>query len=162
MKKEKLKTFIIITLVIIIILIFLIFAIKSNNKSKSTILLDTIMHLQMNLSEYLGKFKSDTYEVYTKEQILIGSTDFKNIDKTKIKDYENNEIISLVDFKSKITKNKVSFYKINLLNIDKLFKIIVDEKLNIDIYISNDGKVAIRYIDKPIWWIQEFNTLCIN
>lgn len=162
MSKNKIKNLIIFILLIVIIGFSIYRLIGSSQNNKSNILFESLFRFQTKLSEYIGKIENDTYYSYTREQLIIGSSDLKDIENSKIKDYKENEIYSLVDFKTKITKDNTNFYKVNYTNVEKALNVELNAELGIDFYISGNGNVAVKYNDKPTWWIDEFNTICIN
>lgn len=154
MKKEKIKNIIIIILSIIIIL-FLIFNLFQPNTMKSSNIVLEVIGLQSKVSEYIGKMKSDTFDVYTKEQLLSGVKDDE-----KIKDNSDQDCVALIDINEKIQKEDINYYKVNKDNIFKEFKIQLDEEL--EYYISSNSDVRIKYSIKPLWWVDELNSLVIN
>jgi len=159
MKKESIKNIIIFILILIVITLLVIYAIKfSNNEKTSKIIKDSLI-AQSNISEYIGKIKSDTFDIYTTEQLLTGSTDITNIEGTIIKDNDDKNLLQIVDVDDKITNNESVFYKLNTANFKKRFDINLYEEDGITWYIKSTGDIKVNYINKPTWWNQELDTI---
>jgi hypothetical protein len=153
-KNEKTKNIVILILSIIVI-ILLIFNLFQPNTMKSSNIVLEVMGLQSKVSEYIGKMKSDTFDIYTKEQLLSGMQDSE-----KIKDNNGDDCLQLIDINNKIVKQDINYYKVNKDNIFKEFKIQLDEEL--EYYISSNSDVRVKYSIKPLWWVDELNSLVIN
>ncbi len=162
MKKETIKTFTIIVLILIIVLLIITNFLKQGSNVKAKKLFKEILTVQSNISNYIGKMKSNTFEIYTTQQILIGSTDIENILETRIKNFENDDLIQIVIDKDKISQDNSTFYKINIDNFKKKFNYNLYNEDEITWYIQDNGDIKISYIIKPSWWIQELDIMYIG
>jgi len=162
MKKESLKNIVIFILIFIIIVFTVMYLLKYNNNSKSATMVKDSLVGQSNISEYIGKIKSDTFDIYTTEQLLIGSTDIKNIDTTKIKDNSDVDLLQIVNIEDKVTKNDAVFYKLNTENFKKRFGITLYEENGITWYVQSTGNIKVNYITKPTWWNKELDSIYVG
>jgi len=162
MKKEKLKTIIIFILIFTTIVLVTMYILKFSDSSNITKLIKDSIAAQSNISEYIGKTKSDTFDIYTTEQLLIGSTDIENIDTTRIKDNQDNDLLQVVSIEDKVSINDSKFYKINLDNFKEMFDINLYQGNGITWYIESTGDIKVNYITKPTWWNQELDIIYVG
>ena len=162
MKKENIKNIVIFILILAVIILVIAYVLKFRDNSNITKLVKNSLEAQSNISEYIGKTKSETFDIYTTEQLLIGSTDIQNIDSTKIKDNDNSELLQIVNVEDKVSYNNSTFYKINIDNFKKKFNIDLYQENGITWYIQSTGNIKINYTTKPTWWNQELDTLYVG
>ncbi len=159
MKKNNIKNIVIIILILIIMVLTIISLLKLNKNNKAKDLIKDSLTLQSKISEYVGKLKSDTFDIYTTEQLLIGSTDIENISQTKIKNNEDEDLLQIVSIDSKISEKDSTFYKVNTEVFEKEFKVKLYKEDGIVWYIQSNGDIKIYYTSKPNWWTQELNAI---
>ncbi|MDD2376543.1 MAG: hypothetical protein PHD15_00740 [Clostridia bacterium] len=162
MKKENVKNIIILILIITTIILVITYLLKFSDNSNITKLIKDSLVVQLNVSEYIGKIKSDTFDIYTTEQLMIGSTDIQNIDTTRIKDNDDNDLLQIVSIEDKISYNDTMFYKINMDNLKKIFDINLYQESGITWYIGSTGDIKVNYITKPTWWSQELDIIYVG
>lgn len=162
MKKETRKNIIIITLILVITLLIFINLINSSNNVKAKQLISNTLTAQSIISEYIGKMKSDTFDIYKTEQLLIGSTDIENVIETRIKDNNNEDLLQIVSIENKISKKDKTFYKVNIENFEKKFDIKLYNDDGITWYVNNTGNVKVDYTTKPNWWTQELDAIYLG
>jgi uncharacterized protein YpmB len=162
MKKESIKNIVIFILILIVIALLIIYSIKFSNNAKTGKIIEDSLAAQSKISEYIGKIKSDTFDIYATEQLLLGSTDIKDIDGSKIKDNDDKDLLQIVNIEDKITKNESVFYKLNTVNLKKIFDISLYEENRIMWYVKSTGEIKVNYINKPTWWNQELDILYVG
>lgn len=162
MKKEAIKSLTIGILMIMVVVLTIMYSLKFSYNNKANELIKSSFVAQSEISEYIGKLKSDTFNIYTTEQLLVGSSDVSSIDTTKIKDNDNNNLSQLVSNDDKITYNNQIFYKLDVDNFEKLFDISLYKDDTLTWYIGNSGDIKVNYKIKPIWWNNELGSLYIG
>lgn len=153
------KDIIIIILIVAVVTLTVMYLLRFNSNTKTKQLVKDTLTAQTNISEYLGKLKSETFEVYTNEQLLVGSSDIQNTDTTRIKNNDNEEILQLVSIENKVNSNNSIFYKLNTDSFKKKFNIDLHEDDGITWYIQNTGEIKVNFINKPSWWTEELNAI---
>lgn len=152
MKKERIAI-LVLGILVIVLLGYIIFAKGSLN----TKFLEDDIKLQDSISYYLGQLSSDTFDAYTKEQIITGS-----VNEGKITSINGKEIIPIVDVNEKITINNENYYKINLEKLKEALNITISEYDGTAWYLSSDGIVKVKVSIKPGWWTNSFDSLRIS
>lgn len=161
-KKEKIKNIIIFILVLAFITFAIMYLLKFNNSNRTKQLIKDSLRAQASISEYIGKMKSDTFDIYTIEQLLVGSANIEDIEATRIKDNNENNILQIVTKQDKIIKNNVTFYKLNVDELEKKIGLKLYEDDNIEWYIQSNGDIKINYTNKPNWWTDELDAIHIG
>jgi uncharacterized protein YpmB len=162
MKKKTKKDIIILFLIIVIIILTAINILKINSNEKAKQIIKDSLTAQSIVSNYIGKMKSDTFDIYTTEQLLIGSTDTQNVTGTKIKNNENDDLLQIVSVEYKISQGKSKFYKLNTDNFEKEFNVKLYNKDGITWYIQDTGDIKISYTSRPTWWTNELDVLYLG
>lgn len=143
MKNSKDKIIIVLLLIIIILLAgYIILNLNKDSKAKDFI--SDFTKLQSNISYYIGSTYSDTFGVYTNEEIITGTKTAND------NDIENIEPI--VDTKSKIEKNAKVSYQILSENVKKIFKVDVPNYEGVKWYIQDGEFLKVDFETKPSWW----------
>lgn len=162
MKKETIKNLVIIILLLVIMFFTVTNILKSNNTVKAKQLIKDSLTAQSIISTYIGKMKSDTFDIYTTEQILIGSTDIENIAETKIKNNNDEDLLQIVNIENKVSDEDSTFFKLNIESFEEEFDIELYKEDGITWYVSKYGDIKINYIAKPNWWTQEMNAIYLG
>jgi|GEM_PF-3100364 len=162
MKKETLKNIIILILILVITVFVFPNLLKKKDNVKTKQLIKDSLTAQSVVSNYIGKMKSDTFDIYTTEQLLIGSTDIVNIEETKIKNNENEDLLQIAIYKDNISQKDSVFYKLNIDNFEKKFNVKLFKADGIEWYIQNTGDIKISYTSQPNWWTQELDALYLG
>ena len=162
MKKENIKNIVIFIMILAIIILSISYVLKFRDNTNVTRLIKDSLVAQSKISEYIGKTKSDTFDIYTTEQLLIGSTDLKDIDTTIIKDNADKGLLQIVNIEDKVSHNDSIFYKINIDNFKEKFDIDLYEENGITWYIQSTGNIKINYITKPTWWNKELDVIYVG
>lgn len=162
MNKSKIKNIVIVLLSVIVIILSVISFLKPNIGSKASSLLKDFISLQSKTSEYIGKMKSDTFGIYTTEQILIGSIDIAKAESTKILNNNDEEVKSLVDVKNSIKNDENTYYVVNKDNISKIFQIELGKYTDTNWYIDTNGNIRLKYIERPTWWTAELDSILVG
>lgn len=161
-KKVSMKNIILFVLILAVFAMSIMWLLKINNSTKTKQVITDLINVQINLSEYFGKLKSETFDIYTTEDIIIGSTDIQKVEETRIKDNDNKEISQIVITDNILEKNNITFYKINIDIIEKDFGLKLYEDKNIIWYIQETGQIKVSYINKPIWWTDELDAIYVG
>lgn len=162
MKKDNIKNIVIIILILIIMIFTITSLLKLNKNIKVKQIIKDSLTVQSKISTYIGKMKSDTFDIYTTEQLLIGSTDIENIDKTKIKNNDDEDLLQIVSIDGKISENDSTFYRVNTEIFEKEFEVKLYKEDGIVWYIQSNGDIKIYYTSKPNWWTQELNAILLG
>lgn len=152
MKKERVVILVLVILVVIL-LGYIIFAKGSLN----TKFLEDDINLQNSISYYLGSMSSDTFDAYTKEQIMLGE-----VDGTKITNVSGEEVIPIVNIEDKVTIENENYYKINLDNLKTALSISISNYEGTNWYLSSNGIVKVRFSITPGWWSKSYDYLKIS
>lgn len=161
-KKDRIKNIALFVLVLAFITFAVMYLLKFNSSNKTKQIIKDSLRAQASISEYIGKMKSDTFDIYTIEQLLIGSTNIEDLDRTRIKDNNDNNILQIVTNQDKITKNNVTFYKLNVDELEKKIGLKLYEDGNIEWYIQSNGDIKINYTNKPSWWTDELYAIYVG
>ncbi|MEG1141166.1 MAG: hypothetical protein RSE41_01705 [Clostridia bacterium] len=158
MNKDLIKN-VIIGILSLVLIIVIIFILKPKTIVNSNDLLKNIILVQSNISEYVGKTKSDTFNIYNTELILIGSSNIEKIEDSKIVNNNNEELISLISLDDKKKIKDINYYKLNVKNISKLFKISLTDEVTW--YIDSNGNIKILNDKLPKWWTSNLDIFLI-
>jgi hypothetical protein len=159
MKKESFKN-IVITILILIIMVFIVIKLlKLNDNIKAKQLIKDSLVAQSTISSYIGKMKSDTYDVYTTQQLLLGSSDVENVDTTNIKNNNDENVLQIANPSDKISFGDSIFYKLNIDSFEKNFNLELYNEDGITWYIQSNGNIKINYLIKPRWWTQDLDAI---
>lgn len=161
-KKGNRKNIIILILTLVIIFLAVTSLLKINDNVKAKQIIKDSLTAQSIISTYIGKMKSDTFDIYTTEQLLIGSTDIKNIVETKIKNNNDEDLLQIVSLEDKVSNKNSTFYKINIDSFEKKFDVNLYKEDGITWYVQNTGNIKINYTIKPNWWTQELNAIYLG
>lgn len=161
-KENPIKKFILFILVLAIFVISIMWLLKINGSTKTKQIITDLITAQAIISEYIGKMKSETFDIYTTEEILIGSTDINNIEETRIKDNDSQSTPQIVTIENKIEKDNVTFYKLNIDVLDKEFGLKLFKDDEIIWYVQETGIIKVNYINKPNWWTRELDAIYIG
>lgn len=154
-------------LIIIVLLILLGFigayAILGPNGYKTTekgkAFFNDVVKLQANLSYYVGASYSDAFGVYTKEEILLGTTG----EGEKIKDNMDNLLPTLVEPESaEDYKDDSKAYKLNMDNIKTTLGLKMDSYEGVTFYVVEGDLIKIKLDSKPDWWNENYNDLILK
>lgn len=152
---KKNITIVVIVLVVIILAIVVITKSIGNGKSGAgnANFVKDAMEVQNNVSYYVGNAYSDTFGIYTKEEIVTA---------TKKDDKENSKISKLtaiVDTNSKISSQNGTCYKIS----DEAYKSILNVQLpkyeGITWYLQDGTLLKVHFDTKPAWWTDDLSAL---
>lgn len=153
-----------ITIIILILLLLLSITYIVFNKfnignidTKATFIKDTL-NIQDKLSYYLGVTYSDTFAAYTPEQIITGISEGE----TKIKDISNNDLLPLVDVKSKIEANGKKSYELNSEAVKKLLNIDLPSYDDIKWYVQDGEVLKVKFINNPSWWSSDLDSILVG
>ncbi len=152
MKKERV-VILVLAILVIALLGYIIFAKGTLN----TKFLEDDINLQNSVSCYLGKMSSDTFDAYTKEQIILGE-----IDGAKITNIDGKEIVPIAYAEEKITINNENYYKLNLENLKTALNVSITNYEGTVWYISSSGIIKVKVGALPAWWTKAFNFLKIS
>lgn len=160
-KKNVVKNVVIIILAVIVLLLgsylFLLKMNVSGIDGKSTFVKDTLS-LQNKVSYYIGGMFSDTFGIYTKEELLLGKTK----DGKEITDNENHAITPLVSAEGKIEKNGTVSYPLNEENAKKILNINIPKEEGITWYIQEGELLKVNISKAPSWWSLDLDCLKVG
>ncbi len=124
---------------------------------QSTNLVQSAFESQLSISEYIGKLRSDTFDAYTTEQLLVGSYNLDDIENSIIMDTSGIELKPIVYYEEAdiIIKDEIKYYRINITNLTSVIKVQLLNDSNIVWYISESGVLKCKYSKKPDWWTEE-------
>lgn len=164
MKKDLIKNIIIAILVLIILGLVAIYLLNPDYNTESTNLIQSAFECQIKLSEYIGKLRSDTFDAYTTEQLLVGSYNLEDIENSIIMNTAGEEIKSLVYSTSEDIKvvDEIKYYRVNVTNFASALNVQLINDANIVWYVSDTGVLKLTYSFKPDWWIDEFEVFHLN
>lgn len=164
MKKDVIKNIIIVVLVLIILAFIVIYLLNPDYSVESTNLTQSAFEAQINLSEYIGKMRAETFDAYTTENIIVGSYNLEDIANSIIMDTTGKEITSLVYSTPDdiITKDETRYYRLNISNFVNVTGVQILNDSNIVWYINNLGILKCKYSHKPDWWVDELEVFHIN
>ncbi len=151
MKNSKDKIIIVLLLIVIILLAgYIILNLNKDNKAKDFI--SDFTKLQSKISYYIGSTYSDTFGVYTNEEIITGTkTTNENVDDIK-------NIEPIVDVESKVEKSGKISYQILSENVKKIFKIDVPNYEGVKWYIQDGEFLKVDFETKPSWWTENLES----
>ena len=160
-KKANKNVVIVILLVICMLLtaltVFLLFGNKT--VSGSSKFLESAYTLQNKISTYIGKTSSDTFGVYTNEEIITGKIAATGED---IKDSDDKSLTPLVDIDKKIDIEGKVAYKINEENLKKLLNTSMPTYDGIEFYIQDGELLKVNVVSSPDWWIEDLDFILVG
>lgn len=161
-KKEGHKNVVIVILLVICMLlaaltVFLVFGNKT--VSGSSKFLQSAYTLQNKISTYIGKTSSDTFGIYTYEEIITGKVATTGED---IKDNEDESLTPLVDIDKKIEIDGKVAYKINEENLKKLLNTSMPTYDGIEFYIQDGQLLKVNVVATPDWWIEDLDFILVG
>lgn len=157
MSKDIVKNIIIAVLSLIIIALISTYLLRPDYSTESTNLVQSAFESQLNISEYIGKMRSDTFDAYTTEQLLVASYNLDDIPNSIIMDTSGAELKPLVYSEQAdiIIKGEIKYYRINITNLASVTKVQLLNDSNIVWYISHNGVLKCTYSKRPKWWTDE-------
>ncbi len=160
--KSKKSIFVIILLVILLGL-SLAYGIFGPNgykvTEKGTEFFNEVINLQANLSYYVGSSYSDAIGVYSKEEILLGTT----ADGEKIKDNLDNLLPTLVVPETvQDYKEGAKAYQLNMENVRTTLKIKTPDYEGITFYVVDGDLLKIKMESEPEWWNKSYDGLILK
>ncbi len=164
---DKKKYIIISVLIILTILIILYTIFRGGNpiySSDRTKFVKQIIEAQKELSYYLGETVSDTFDLYTKEQIITGVMDIEKPEETKILDNTNEAITPLVNVEKDkiIQKGDTKNYLVINDNLKKILDVSLPEYAGVYYYIQDNGSIKVKLESTPDWWDSTLETLTVD
>lgn len=160
-KDKKKNTIIVLLSSACILLIALMIFMKFSSKTVtgSSKFLQSVFSLQDKVSTYIGKSTSDTFGVYTAEEITTGK-----LAKTgeEIKDNDDKSLTPLVDTDKKQEKNDKIAYKINDENLKKILNTSMPTYEGVEFYIQDGTTVKVNLTSKPDWWTEDLDFLLVG
>ena len=158
--KNKKYIFIIIILVILLGL-SVAYAILGPNGYKTTekgkSFFDDVIVLQSNLSYYVGASYSDSFGVYSKEEILLGKTE----DGEKIKDNQDNVLPTLVVEENAEKYKEGNAYELNMEYVNTTLGTKIPEYEGVKFYVVEGDLVKVKLDGTPEWWNNNYNGLIL-
>lgn len=159
--KSKTQTLIIIILVILLALsgAYILLGpsgIKSSQKGED--FFDDMIELQSTLSYYVGSSYSDSFGVYTKEEILSGKT----ADGEQIKDNQDNLLPTLIEEETLDYKDDKKAYKLNMENVETTLGVSIDDYEGVTFYVVDGDLVKVKLDSMPDWWSNNFNSIILK
>ncbi len=156
-KKDIVKNVIIVILVLIILVLVSLYLLNPDYSTESTNLIQSAFESQLNLSEYIGKMRSDTFDAYSTQQLIIGSYNLEDPQNSLIMDTTGAEILSIVYSTPEdiIEKDGIKYYRVNMTNLTSIIKVQLLSDSNIVWYLSENGVLKCTYKHKPKWWVDE-------
>lgn len=161
-RKEGHKNVVIVILFVICMLltaltVYLVFGNKT--VSGSSKFLQSAYTLQNKISTYIGKATSDTFGIYTYEEIITGKVATTG---EEIKDNEDKPIKPLVDIDKKIEKDGKVAYKINEENLKSLLNTSMPTYDGVEFYIQDGELLKVNIVNSPEWWIEDLNFILVG
>ena len=151
------KNISIVILVLAVIVLFIALIAKSSGGGTSgngnANFVKDAMEVQNNLSYYIGSTYSDTFGIYTKEEIVTA---------TKKDDKENSNITKLtaiVDKNSKISSQNGTCYKISEESYKSILNVELPKYEGITWYLQDGALVKVHLDIKPSWWTDDLKSL---
>lgn len=144
-------------ILLIALMIFMKFSSKTVTGSAK--FLQSIFTLQDKVSTYIGKSTSDTFGIYTAEELTTGKLATSGED---IKDNEDKSLTALVDTEKKQEKNGKVAYKINEENLKKLLNTSMPTYEGVEFYIQDGSLVKVNLTSKPDWWTEDLDFLLVG
>lgn len=159
--KSKTQTLIIIILVILLALsgAYILLGpsgIKSSQKGED--FFDDMIELQSTLSYYVGSSYSDSFGVYTKEEILSGKT----ADGEQIKDNQDNLLPTLIEEETLDYKDDKKAYKLNMENVETTLGVSIDDYEGVTFYVVDGDLVKVKLDSMPDWWSNNFDSIILK
>ncbi len=161
----NLKKNVIIGILIVVILgLIASYLLAPKYSTESTNIMKVAFEAQVKVSEYIGKLRSDTFDVYTVEQLITSYRDLEKEEKEVIKDTSGKEISPLVSTEDGDIKEKdeTKYYKANMSNFATILNVQLINDSNLTWYLSDSGVIKLSYKVKPNWWTDEFEVMHIN
>lgn len=156
------KKYIFIIIVLVILLgLSVAYAILGPNGYKTTEkgkqFFDDVITLQSNLSYYVGASYSDSFGVYTKEEILLGKTE----DGEKIKDNQDNVLPTLVNEENSVSYKDGTGYELNLEYVNTTLSTKIPTYEGVTFYVVDGDLVKVKLDGTPDWWNSNYDGLKI-
>lgn len=155
--KINAKNISIVILVLAVIILSIVLIVKSagggNSGNSNANFIKDAMEVQNNLSYYVGNTYSDTFGVYTKEEIVTA---------TKKDDKENSnidKITAIVDKNSKISSQNGTCYKISEEAYKSVLNVSLPKYEGITWYLQDGALVKVHLDIKPSWWTDDLKSL---
>ena len=161
MKKEIIKNVIIVILSLVIIAFVALYFLNPKYTTESANILHSAMQAQIRLSEYIGKMRSDMFDAYSIEQILVGSSDLEDKANSIIVNNDGEELKALVHSEPEDIKeiDGVKYYRISITNFAQVLEVQIINDSNLVWYVSDTGVLKFSYTNVPDWWIDEFEVI---
>ena len=117
-----------------------------------------VLELQSTLSYYVGSSYSDSFGVYSKEELLAGKT----IDGEKIKDNQDNLLPTLIEEGSELPyKDEEKAYKLNMEHVETTLSIKIDDYEGVNFYVVQGDIIKVKLDATPDWWNNNYNGLLL-
>lgn len=160
--KNKKQTLIIIVLLILLGLAgaYIIFGPSGYSATETgEAFFDDVLELQSTLSYYVGASYSDTFGVYTKEEILAGKT----VDGEQIKDNKDNLLPTLIVADSVIDyKEDEKAYKLDINNVKTTLGLNIDNYEGVSFYVVEGDILKVKLDVVPEWWNNNYNGMILE
>lgn len=160
-KKNGVKNVVIIILAVLVLLFGTYIVLLKFNVTgvdgKSTFVKNAF-NLQDKVSYYIGTTYSDTFGIYTKEEILLGKTK----DGKEIKDNNNKAMTPLVSADKKIEKNGTVAYPLNEESAKTLLQITLPKEDGVTWYIQDGNLLKVNLEKSPSWWSIDLDCLKVG
>ena len=156
------KSILIIILLVILLGLSVAYGIFGPNGYKTTQkgkeFFDDTIELQANLSYYVGASDSDTFGLYSKEEILSGKTK----DGEKIKDNQDNLLPTLIEEDSAVEIDGSKAYKLNMENVKTTLGIKIENYEGVNFYVFEGDLIRIKLDAEPDWWNNNYDGLLLK
>lgn len=164
MKKDTVKNILIIILFLIVIAGLAMYFLNPRYSTETSNVLHNYCEAQVKLSEYIGKLRSDMFDAYTTEQLLVGSYNLEDIPNSLIMNNSGDELTAIVHSnpEDKFEKDEVTYYRINVTEFARMFEMQLLNDSAISWYVSETGIIKIHLNIIPDWWIEEFDVLRVK
>lgn len=162
---NKKSIVVIVAVLLIISLIFNIVLLLGKEQTQETnqakeILKDAI-NFQKKLAIYVTQLESETFHVYTKEQLLCGV--FENDGKEEvINDNEGKSLTPIIDKEQKKENGSIISYLVKTENLKDTIGLEIKNTSGISWYIQDGDTVKVHYEVKPDWWTPELDVLLVK
>lgn len=125
---------------------------------QGTAFFDDVMELQSTLSYYVGSSYSDSFGVYSKEEILAGKT----TEGEQIKDNLDNLLPTLIEEGSEIPyKDDEKAYKLHMDNVETTLSIKIDDYEGVSFYVVEGDIIKVKLDATPEWWNNNYNGMIL-
>lgn len=164
MKKKIVIVAIVILIIALGITSYLAFFSKNGsitNATRSKFIKD-VMSMQAQISYYIGTTSSDTFGLYSKEDIITGVVKDENGENKEIKDTEDNNLTPIAEIDNKKEANGKTAYEINSDNYEKVLGSKLPEYSGIKWYIQDGEIVKVSFETQPDWWNEDLTSMLIG